>query len=107
MADIQQQLAAVLGYPIKRIRITDEAPPRFSVNLMPVRGSEKSAAHERMAVSKTRKRDIVGDGISSEFCATTSRGGNAAVRVRVRCARRTQSRRGSPMPLHALMTPSH
>ena len=29
--DIPAQLAAVLGYTIKRLRITDEVPPRISV----------------------------------------------------------------------------
>ena len=28
---IPAQLAALLGHPVKRIRITDEAPPRISV----------------------------------------------------------------------------
>ena len=64
----------LMGPLVRTPRRSSVAPPRFSVNLMPVRGSEKSAAHERMAVSKTRKRDIVGDGISRPSCATTSRG---------------------------------
>ena len=56
----------LIGPLVRTPRRSSVAPPRFSVNLMPVRGSEKSAAHtERMAViSRTRKRDIVGDGIS-------------------------------------------
>ena len=29
--DIPAQLAALLGHPVKRIRITDETPPRISV----------------------------------------------------------------------------
>ena len=30
--DIPAQLAALLGHPIKRFRITDETPPRISVS---------------------------------------------------------------------------
>ena len=64
--DIPTQLAALLGYPIKRIRITDEVPPRISVIDLAAAITEKDANHAAQDVAYVKERhpevtQIVGD----------------------------------------------
>ena len=48
--DIPMQLAALLGYPIKRVRVTDEAPPRISVIDLATAIAKEDANHTAQAV---------------------------------------------------------
>ena len=64
--DIPTQLAAVLGYTIKRLRITDEVPPRISVIDLAAAITQKDAhqAAEQVAYVKNRHpkvAEIFGD----------------------------------------------
>ena len=64
--DIPTQLAALLGYTIKRIRITDEVPPRISVIDLAAAITRKDANQAAEQVAYVRKRhpevtDIFGD----------------------------------------------
>ena len=64
--DIPTQLAAQLGYTIKRLRITDEAPQRISVIDLAaaITMKEASQAAEQVAYVKNRHpevTDIFGD----------------------------------------------
>ena len=56
--DIPTQLAAVLGYTIKRLRITDEVPPRISVIDLAAAITQKDAhqAAEQVAYVKKTPR---------------------------------------------------
>ncbi len=58
--DIPTQLAALLGYPIKRIRITDEEPPRISVIDLAAAITMKgvSQAAEQVAYLKSRLPEV-------------------------------------------------
>ena len=60
------QLAALLGYPIKRIRITDEVPPRISVIDLATAITKKDANHAAQDVGYVKDRhpevtQILGD----------------------------------------------
>ena len=64
--DIPTQLAALLGYPIKRIRITDEEPPRISVIDLATAITMKGANQAAEQVSYVKKQhpevtEIFGD----------------------------------------------
>ena len=68
--DIPTQLAALLGYPIKRIRITDEEPPRISVIDLATAITKKDANHAAQDVGYVTDRhpevtQILGD---FKFC---------------------------------------
>jgi len=58
--DIPTQLAALLGYPIKRMRITDEEPPRISVidlaAAITMKGPNQAA--EQVAYVKSRHPEV-------------------------------------------------
>ena len=54
--DIPTQLAALFGYPIKRIRITDEAPPRISVIDLATAITKKDANHAAQDVGYVKER---------------------------------------------------
>ena len=58
--DIPTQLAAVLGYTIKRLRITDEVPPRISVIDLAAAITQKDAnqAAEQVAYVKKRHPEV-------------------------------------------------
>ncbi len=51
--DVPTQLAALLGYPIKRIRITDEVPPRISVIDLATAITKKDANHAAQDAQKS------------------------------------------------------
>ena len=60
------QLAALLGYPIKRIRTTDEVPPRISVIDLATAITKKDANHAAQDVGYVKDRhpevtQILGD----------------------------------------------
>ena len=59
--DIPTQLAAVLGYTIKRLRITDEVPPRISVIDLAAAITQKDAnqAAEQVAYVKKKRHPEV------------------------------------------------
>ena len=64
--DIPTQLAAVLGYTIKRLRITDEVPPRISVIDLAAAITQKDANQAAEQVAYVKKRhpevtEILGD----------------------------------------------
>ena len=64
--DIPKQLAVLLGYPIKRIRIADEEPPRISVIDLATALTKKDANHAAQDVSYVKDRhpevtQILGD----------------------------------------------
>ena len=64
--DVPTQLAALLGYPIKRIRITDEVPPRISVIDLATAITKKDANHAAQDVGYVKERhpevtQILGD----------------------------------------------
>ena len=54
--DIPTQLAALLGYPIKRIRTTDEVPPRISVIDLAAAITMKDANQAAEQVAYVKKR---------------------------------------------------
>ena len=58
--DIRTQLATVLGYTIKRLRITDEVPPRISVIDLAAAITQKDAnqAAEQAAYVKKRHPEV-------------------------------------------------
>ena len=58
--DIPTQLAALLGYTIKRLRITDEVPPRISVIDLAAAITMKDAnqAAEQVAYVKKRHPEV-------------------------------------------------
>ena len=63
---IPAQLAALLGHPVKRIRITDEVPPRISVIDLASAITMKDANQAAEQVAYVKKRhpevtDIFGD----------------------------------------------
>ena len=64
--DIPTQLAALFGYSIKRIRITDEEPPRISVIDLAAAITKKDACQAAKQVAYVKKRhpevtEIFGD----------------------------------------------
>ena len=75
--DIPTQLATLLGYPVKRIRITDEEPPRISVIDLATAITKKDANHAAQDVGYVKERhpevtQILGDFKSA--CGTLRRG---------------------------------
>ena len=59
--DIPAQLAAVLGYTIKRLRITDEVPPRISVIDLAASITQKDANPAAEQVAYVKKDPDVTD----------------------------------------------
>ena len=64
--DVPTQLAALLGYTIKRLRITDEVPPRISVIDLATAITQKDANHAAQDVAYVKERhpevtQILGD----------------------------------------------
>ena len=54
--DVPTQLAALLGYTIKRLRITDEVPPRISVIDLATAITQKDANHAAQDVAYVKER---------------------------------------------------
>ena len=75
--DIPTQLAALLGYPIKRIRITDEEPPRISVIDLATAITMKGANQAAEQVSYVKKRHPEATEIFGDF-KFRGRGQNSA-----------------------------
>ena len=64
--DVPTQLAALLGYHIQRIRITDEKPPRISLIDLAAATTKKDANHAAQDVGHVKDRhaevaQILGD----------------------------------------------
>ena len=68
---IPAQLAALLGHPVKRIRITDETPPRISIIDLAAAITMKDAnqAAEQVAYVKKRHPEV-----TEKFCDFKYRG---------------------------------
>ena len=83
--DIRAQLAAVLGYTIKRLRITDEVPPRISVIDLAASITQKDAnpAAEQVAHVKNTQ-------MSQIFSVTSSSADKGKKRTDVASARTTE-----------------
>ena len=61
------QLAALLGYPAKQIRITDEGPPRMSVIDLATAITKKDANHTAQAVGYVKDPHPEVTQISGDF----------------------------------------
>ena len=83
--DIPTQLAAVLGYTIKRLRITDEVPPRISVIDLAASITQKDANPAAEQVAYVKKDPDV-----TEFFGDFKFRGQRQTRTDVASARTTE-----------------
>ena len=66
VGDLKTQLAALLGHPVKQIRITDEEPPRLSAIDLATAITRKDANHAAQDLGFVKERypevtQILGD----------------------------------------------